>query len=58
MLKQAQLLCLPNPKFSKEVAVELQDYRMEVKHLPENGEADIWLETGRFKDNWFPSILR
>jgi hypothetical protein len=31
---------------------------MDVKHLPENGEADIWLETGRFKDNWFPSILR
>jgi hypothetical protein len=38
--------------------VELQDYRMDVKHLPDNGETDIWLETGRFKDNWFPSILR
>jgi hypothetical protein len=38
--------------------VELQNYRMDVKHLPDNGETDIWLETGRFKDNWFPSILR
>ena len=28
---------------------------MDVKHLPDNGEADVWLETGRFKDNWFPS---
>jgi hypothetical protein len=45
-------------KFSKEVAVELQNYRMDVKHLPDNGETDVWLEAGRFKDNWFPSILR